>query len=405
MSDNGRKSAKLVFRRQNNEYEIDRDMASQFLHPRIPGQRDSAAAIALRRHFAHTTESCFAKDTAQLDETWKTGNKKKRCQLLKNRRFLKMLDEKQANDILDTLEPDLLHCLYKWIKRNPMHVLPPSPRLTLLTRVKLMLAALATHEPELGKGLEAKVRELIRTDAALSMATDEFPPENVLEDFLHCLASAKFMDSPASMLANAPADSGLSLILRHYIWNKEASLLTYQLQQRHGLWEEVILKTKEGETGLDLRDILTICNYCDLENADPDLVSSLFELGHPLVQEAIIYTGLLNQNQRDRAWQQGNVKVCRKLIGQPEFIRELTNQQAEDIIALGDTHMLQTLAHKIHYLYTAWEEIEERRLTPGMRDKLLMYLMESHDKDVQRLLDMEGIPAEIIMKIRADMEG
>lgn len=405
MRDKGRKGVKLIFTRQNRNFCFDRDMAIQFLGACSHGLRPSAAASALKQHFAHSPTSCYAKDRAQLDEAWQTGDRKKRCQLLKSGSFLRMLDESQANEILDDPHPALLHCLYRGIRQSPMGVLPPSPKLYLKTRIKLMLAALAAHEPELGKAPEAKIRERIRTNAAMGMAADEFAPEHMLEDFLQCLPSAKFMDSPSSMLAHAPVDMALSLLLRRYIWNQEDSLSSWKLQQRHGLWERVLLKTDAGECDLSLSDLLTICACCDLEKADPELVSALFEIGHPLVREKIIYSDLLNQAQRDRAWQQGDVKVCRELLKLPVFFEELTDCQARDIIALGDTHMLQHLAGKIRYLYIRWEEIEGRRLAPEIRDKLLKALLESPDPHVHRLLDTAGIPEEIVMRIKASIEG
>lgn len=129
---------------------------------------------------------------------------------------------------------------------------------------------------------------------------------------------------------------------------------------------------------LNLELLLTICDFCDLEEWGEALVTPLFDTGHPLIRASIISSGHLSREQRDEVWDAGYAEPCRELLRQPEFYDNLSDAQAEDIMALDDRLMLQEVARMLHLLYPGPEHPENRRLSPKMRDRLLAFVA-GHD--------------------------
>lgn len=242
---------------------------------------------------------------------------------------------------------------------------------------------------------DAVARRMAVKDAA-TLATEKFPREEVWQGFERGFYPEKYRNNPSLGLCHAPLEMAITLEMRGSVWQKQDMLATWSLQQRHGRRQRVALEIGGEEYPLDLELLLTICDYCDLEEEGEALVTPLFDIGHPLIRASIIYTGHLSREQQDEAWEAGHAEVCRELLRQPEFYDYLSDGQAEDIMALNDQLMLQNAARMIHRLYLPSENPESRRLSPKMRDRLLAFVAGHEDPEVTRFFEPHEIPAQLL---------
>lgn len=370
-------ATRLVFARQKRTFAFERETVAELVAAIPASRQTSPLAIALKRYLSRdsASDSQDVRNLFELDGLWANGDKKTRCKLLENKDFLWMLNERQAEDICHDPDMEALKSLYKGMNAIGNGILPPSPRLSTATRIKLIKLAMVAHAPSFGdrSDLENLVRERISIDAAERIFTSEFPLRSELEALEECFIPAGRAWGSALNLAQCPLESAMYGIVRNDVWNKNSILATYAMQLRHGKWEKLALGIGTDEFELGLADIALICDYCDLENSDPEFIDSLFQIGHPEITKRIIWSGMLTRAQEDEAWDWGNIEVCEKLLDSPTFLDNITDSQAEDIMAVNDPLLLQSLATKINYLYKEWDNLPDRRLSINARDKLLRF--------------------------------
>ncbi|WP_303927045.1 hypothetical protein, partial [Desulfovibrio piger] len=115
----------------------------------------------------------------------------------------------------------------------------------------------------------------------------------------------------------------------------------------------------------------------------PDLVSALLELHIPSLAIELLDGSALETEHRDRLWASGDLEVRRALVDGMDFIRNLTDKQAEDIIEADDVFMLRRLAHWIELLEG---DLSEQRMSPARRDALWLHLRQHPDMRVLQAL-------------------
>lgn len=129
----------------------------------------------------------------------------------------------------------------------------------------------------------------------------------------------------------------------------------------------------------------------------PDLVSALLELHIPSLAIELLDGSALETEHRDRLWASGDLEVRRALVDGMDFIRNLTDKQAEDIIEADDVFMLRRLAHWIELLEG---DLSEQRMSPARRDALWLHLRQHPDMRVlQALAANSALPDAIAIPV------
>lgn len=266
--------------------------------------------------------------------------------------------------------------------------LPLSRKFNQLARKKVELSALR-EEPGLVNG-ESLVA------AARALAVEDFPDKLDMELFER--QYLRYRANPSIALAKTPLEFALTLIARRLADGQREKRLEYKLAQMRGQYERVLLEINGLDYPLDLVLLLVICDYCDLENTGARLVTPLYNAGHPLIWERIIYSGKLSREQRDHIWECGSIGACRKLLYDFDFFEDVTDSQAREIIELDDEEMLCSVAR---YMYVHYDG-ERRRLSDSARDELLAFVVNHKDADVARMLVTEGIPEDALRRVKGD---
>lgn len=68
----------------------------------------------------------------------------------------------------------------------------------------------------------------------------------------------------------------------------------------------------------------------------PELVTALLELHIPSLSQHLLSRSILETEHLDHLWASGDLGVRRDLLDNMDFIRNLTDEQAEDIIKADD---------------------------------------------------------------------
>lgn len=398
----------LKFMDQKKEIIFDGKLLGSFISNFPMRERCSELASALGRYgmsLSTPPEGVEKLLYAQRDQEWELGDRSARCRLLSDENFLSLLSEKQAQVVLSSLDEQFLHALYQGLRHFCRGVLPASPRISPRTRIRLMEAILVANEQDWAKDFitvhEAVTKQVAIKDAGC-LLIERFPREEVRQGFEICFSHEKYGKSPSLGLSHAPLEMTITLEMRRSVWQKQDILNTYALQHRHGRQQRVVLEIGGEEYSLNLELLLVICDYCDLEEDGASLVPPLFDTGHPLIRASIIYAGQLNREQEDEAWEEGHVAVCRELLKLPVFFDNLSDSQAEDIMALNDLHMLQRVAQMIYMLYPAEEHQGSRRLSPKVRDRLLAFVASHENPEVTRFFEPHDIPPQFLESLKPD---
>lgn len=115
----------------------------------------------------------------------------------------------------------------------------------------------------------------------------------------------------------------------------------------------------------------------------PELADALFNTGIPSIIKVLINE--LTMQQADSLWDSGNREFRQALLRSPSFISQLTDKQAQDIIQLNDSIMLENFAGRTSYLYQTEPE-EVRRLSASMRITLRDFILNCGNPLVYRAL-------------------
>lgn len=129
----------------------------------------------------------------------------------------------------------------------------------------------------------------------------------------------------------------------------------------------------------------------------PELVTALLELHIPSLTIELLDGFALETEHRDRLWASGDLGVRRALVDDMDFIRNLTDEQAEDIIKADDVFMLCRLARWIELLEG---DLSEQRMSPARRDALWLHLRRHPDiRVLQALAANSALPDAIAIPL------
>lgn len=129
----------------------------------------------------------------------------------------------------------------------------------------------------------------------------------------------------------------------------------------------------------------------------PELVTALLELHIPSLSQHLLSRSILETEHLDHLWASGDLGVRRDLLDNMDFIRNLTDEQAEDIIKADDVFMLRRLTHWIELLEG---DLSEQRMSPAKRDALWLHLRQHPDMRVlQALATNSALPDAIAIPV------
>ncbi len=141
----------------------------------------------------------------------------------------------------------------------------------------------------------------------------------------------------------------------------------------------------------------------------PDLVTALLELHIPSLTKKLLDVLSLETEQMDRLWESADLGVRRALLEEMDFISNLTDKQAEDIIEADDIAMLRHLAHWIELLEG---DLSGQRMSPAKRDALWLHLRQHPDMRIREALaansdlpDAIAIPVDERLRLDLDLNG
>ncbi len=97
----------------------------------------------------------------------------------------------------------------------------------------------------------------------------------------------------------------------------------------------------------------------------------LLGLGIPSISEKLVGHSFVTQEQRDGLWAQGNIDLRRALAGDWHFVAGLTDQQAQDLMDINDSEILQLVASLADDLRSAGDS---GRLSAEAWEHLLQHL-------------------------------
>lgn len=141
----------------------------------------------------------------------------------------------------------------------------------------------------------------------------------------------------------------------------------------------------------------------------PELVTALLELHIPSLTIELLDGFALETEQMDRLWESADLGVRRALLEEMDFISNLTDKQAEDIIEADDIAMLRHLAHWIELLEG---DLSGQRMSPAKRDALWLHLRQHPDMRIREALaansdlpDAIAIPVDERLRLDLDLNG
>ena len=117
------------------------------------------------------------------------------------------------------------------------------------------------------------------------------------------------------------------------------------------------------------------------------LVQALLGLDIPSITVSLIDNDTLTTTDLDRIWEKGDLDARRKLMDTATFRKNLTDAQAEEILRLNDSEMLETLARYVEELYPHENDKQAMRLSGKMADKLLESMANHPDFSVRKQLE------------------
>lgn len=125
------------------------------------------------------------------------------------------------------------------------------------------------------------------------------------------------------------------------------------------------------------------------------LAKRLTEIGIPSINIALIQSGILENNDMDKLWIDGNINVRRALAWNENFVRKLTDEQSEEIIRENDQELWSGIAENAEDIYPEGYYAREQgtRLSQAMADNLFEAMLNSQYAEVrQKLRYKEYIP-------------
>ena len=126
-----------------------------------------------------------------------------------------------------------------------------------------------------------------------------------------------------------------------------------------------------------------------------NLVGAIFELRIPSLSISLANNRLLSLNQRDKLWDMGDISARRVLVSDRDFLGQLTDKQAQEIITTDDVEILKYIANYAELLYPEEGSLQASRLSGTMADSLLEHMAKHSESSVrQALAENSGTPSK-----------
>ena len=378
-------------------------------------------------------------NTEQMDRLWDSGDLETRRTLLYEREFIRKLTDNQAQDILAADDIPMLRQLARWCELLEGDLsgqrLSPAMRDRLWLHLRRhadrrILEELADNN-HLPDAIAIPVDERLRLGLPIDNAAfralrqDEIPalfqaPLSTLMKLAEHTENIRDPDvyrTVLERLAGHP-DPAVRLALAEY--TTDADILTTlaadpdpdiraKAEARHpchsrgpdGVKEKVMMYLRLREDGPEFPIgyglLLSLAGTLRRRNRYPELTTALLELGIPSLTEKLLNMLRMETEQRDRLWDSGNLETRRALLDNTDFIRELTDNQAQDILAADDIPMLRQLARWCELLEG---DLSGQRLSPAMRDRLWLHLRRHADRRIlEELADNNHLPDAIAIPV------
>ena len=154
--------------------------------------------------------------------------------------------------------------------------------------------------------------------------------------------------------------------------------------------------------------LLAIAKNLPVNEHYKPLAWALIALGVPSITMGLIkFSGaLLDQEDLDKLWAVGDPNARKSLLTKPEFVAQLTDAQAQDILDADDPDMLRSVAENPELFYPCHWGRRGTRLSGAMADALLEHVAGSHYPKVrQTLAEDYGTPRKFLPAFRECVES
>ena len=134
-----------------------------------------------------------------------------------------------------------------------------------------------------------------------------------------------------------------------------------------------------------------------------EIANDLLSLEIPSITEALIHRESITIEQYDAIWEKGTIDIKREMAKEKNFLSNLTDAQAQDIINCNDSRILIYVAFRTRYLYPKKMRHGRtgERLSGAMADTLLSYIANHKDPSVQQaLFENDSTPLKFIPSLQ-----
>ena len=143
------------------------------------------------------------------------------------------------------------------------------------------------------------------------------------------------------------------------------------------------------------------------------LARAILSLQIPSITTNLISNGILGREDLDAIWESGNVDLRRALLEETPFRANLTDAQADEIMAANDTEMLGSLADNTEDFFMEedgeeddyMENDDKPRLSRKKARELLEFLLNHADASLRkRVAENPYLPAQFRLPLQATLE-
>lgn len=127
-----------------------------------------------------------------------------------------------------------------------------------------------------------------------------------------------------------------------------------------------------------LKDLASACPEGPLGR---ELGRALLALGIPSVTEELLHKDFLTVEDRDAIWAAGDIDLRRRMLGFKEFLSQLTDAQAREIMEQDDVEMLQAVGGWCECLYPG--DDGGVRISGAAADRLMEHIRNHENAEVR----------------------
>jgi len=147
--------------------------------------------------------------------------------------------------------------------------------------------------------------------------------------------------------------------------------------------------------------LVTLAENLPEDRVYNELAAAMIDLGIPSITENLVSRESVTCKQRDALWESGNIDIRRALVKTDEFLAELTDQQAHDLMADNDVVSLKRVAAYCELLYPDGNNDQADRLSGETADELIKFMRNHEDSEVrQELAENLSTPTKFLPPLR-----